>query len=163
MRLSEQIERISRKPKAELLREKAHLSFDEERYGNDYCENNCPLEELRYEGICAECPGDCREWEWHIEDGQRKVYAADVLIGEVLRNGYQALGVEGANEPFTPDWSGYAYVDWEDAYEGECGICGKCEKFGTSGCPEDILSAECVRSGDAWAVERIAAALNGVM
>ena len=163
MRLSEQIERISRKPRAELLGEKAHLRFDEERYGYDYCENNCPLEELRYEGIRAECPGDCREWEQYVEEGQRKVCAADLLIGAVLRNGYQALGVEGVNEPFTPDWSGYASMEWESAYDGDDGICQGCAKLGTAECPEDILSGECPRNGDAWAVERIACALNEVI
>ena len=49
MTLSELIESKSRKPLAELLTEGAHLSFNEERYGDNYCENHCPLEELSYE------------------------------------------------------------------------------------------------------------------
>ena len=163
MTLSELIESKSHKPLAELLACGAHLSFNEERYGDDYCENHCPLEELRYEGIRAECPGGCSECEDHVKDGQRKVYAADLLIGTVLRSGYESLDVEGVNEPFTPDWNGYAFVDWEDAYNSEKGLCAGCEKSGTKECPEDILSVECPRSGKAWAIERIAEAVNEVI
>ena len=164
MTLSELIERTSRKPLAELLAEKAHLLFSEESYGEAYCENHCPLEELRYEGIKAECPGGCREYEAHVKDGQRKVYAGDLLIGTVLRSGYESLGVSGINEVFSPDWDkGYAFVDWEDAYEREKGICAGCEKYGKETCPKDILSAECIRSGAAWAIERIAETVNEVI
>jgi len=94
-----------------------------------------------------------------MKEGTCKVYGAEMLIGEVLRNGYESLGVSGINEPFR-DWSNTDYTYWEDAdgeiYEG-CEYCGKTE------CPEDILSAECPRSGDAWAVERIAYAVNEVL
>ena len=90
MTLSELIESKSRKPLTELLMEGAHLSFNEECYGDDYCENHCPLEELRYEGIRAECPGGCGKYEEHVRDGHRKVYAADLLIGTVLRSGYES-------------------------------------------------------------------------
>ena len=163
MTLSKLIERNSGKPLAELLLEGAHLKFDEESYGEAYCENHCPLEELRYECICAECPGGCREWELHVKEGQRKVYAADLLIGIVLRNGYELLGVDGIQEPFQADWKGYAFVDWEDAYNSDKGLCAGCEKYGKETCPEDILSGECMRSGKAWAIERIAEALNEVI
>ena len=163
MTLSELIERNSRKPLAELLKYGAHLSFNEERYGDDYCENHCPLEELRYEGIRVECPGGCSKYEDHVRDGERKVCAGDLLISEVLLNGYESLEVDGINEPFTPDWNGYAFVDWEDAYNSEKGLCAGCEKYGKETCPEYILSAECPRSGKAWAIERIAEAVNEVI
>lgn len=164
MTLTELIESSSRKPLSELLREGAHLKLDEERYGEEYCENHCPLEEQRYEGIEAECPGECDEWIRHMEAGYDKVYVADLLIGEVLRNGYETLGIAGINEPFMPDLNtGYAYMDWEEECNEAGVICVKCEKFGTANCPEDILSAECARSGDGWAIERIREAVNEVM
>ena len=161
MTLSELIERTSRRPLAELLTEGAHLKFSEDEYAKGYCDRNCPYEYAEYNW---ECPGGCREWDEGIKASQRKVYAGDLLIGEVLRKGYETLGVEGVNEPFTPDWdSGYAYTDWEDAYKEDEGICAECEYFNTSECPEDILSAECPRSGKAWAIERITEAVNEVI
>ena len=36
-------------------------------------------------------------------------------------------------------------------------------KSGKETCPEDILSGECPRSGKAWAIERIADAVNEVI
>ena len=94
-----------------------------------------------------------------MTEGHQIVYGADMLIGEVLRNGYESLGVSGINEPFR-DWSNTDYTYWEDV-DGR--ICEGCEYYGKTECPEDILSAECPRSGNAWAVERIASAVNEVL
>ena len=164
MTLLELIESNSRRPFVELLKEETHLKFDEECYGEDYCENNCPLEELRNDGILEECLGGCREYERHMEDGQRKVYAADHLIGTVMRNGYEFLGVRGITEPLQANIDrGYVYMDWEDAYNREEGLCAGCEKYGKETCPEDVLSADCARSGSACAIERIAEIVNEVI
>ena len=160
--LAEMIRRNSRKPMAELLRERVHLHFHEDEYGDKYCENRCPFQDEEYRW---ECLGDCREWEEHVRDGQRKVYGADLLIGEILRNGYQALGVNGINKPFRIDDSCRAYANmyWETAYEPDSGICAECEYYGNTECPEDILSAECPKSGDAWAVEHVAVAVDKML
>ena len=163
MTLSELIESKSRKPLVELLKYGAHLRFNDELYWEDYCEAHCPVEELREKGIRAKCPGGCIASETHVRDGERKVYAADMLISEVLLNGHESLCVEGVSEPFTPSWNGYAFVDWEEGYNSDKGLCAGCEKYGTKECPEDILSAECPRSGEAWAIERIADAVNEVI
>ena len=154
--LAELIKRNSRRPMPELLKERAYLRFNEDRYGENYCENHCPFQEAEYRW---ECFGDCRKWEDHVKDGQRIVYGADMLIGEILRNGYKALGVESINEPFR-DWSDTDYVYWEDA-DGE--VCEGCEHCGKAECPEDILSAECPRSGDAWAIEHVAVAVEEML
>lgn len=156
MTLREIIESNSRKPMIELMKERAHLKFNEDEYGHAYCEEYCPH---RYEDYYWECPGGCRTWDDGMTEGHQTVYGADMLIGDVLRNGYESLGVESINEPFK-DWSNTNYVYWEDV-DGR--ICEGCEYYGKTECPEDILSAECPRSGDAWAVERIAYAVNEVL
>ena len=150
------IEKNSRKPMVELLKESAHLRFDDEKYASMYCEAHCPH---RFADYHWECPGGCRTWDDGMTEGHQTVYGADMLIGDVLHNGYESLGVESINEPFS-DWSNTNYVYWEDA-DGE--ICGGCEYCGKPECPENILSAECPRSGNAWAVERIAYAVNEVL
>ncbi len=156
MTLHELIESNSRKPMAELLKEGAHLIFDDERYAKTYCESHCPH---RYADYHWECPGGCKTWDEGMEDGKRIAYGADMLIGEILRGGYQSLGVKGINKPFKIDDStrDYANMYCEEAY------CADCKKSGESECPEDILSAECPRSGDAWAVEHITEAVNDVL
>ena len=92
------------------------------------------------------------------------MYGADKLIGTVLHEGYQELGVSGINEPFkTENDRDYADMYWENSYGSDDGICAECECFGKSECPEDILSAKCPRSGEAWVVERITDAVNEVL
>ena len=159
-RLRNLIERNSVNPMVELLKVKAYLSFDEEKYGNDYCERYCPNKYAEYEW---ECPGGCRTWDEGMRDGQRKVYGADMLIETVLREGYQVLGVSGLNEPSKTEEREYADIYWDEAYNSEEGICAGCKLFGKSECLEDIFSTKCVRSGDAFAVERITDAVNEVL
>lgn len=156
MTLQDLIEKNSRKPMVELLKESAHLRFDDERYASKYCEAHCPH---LYEDYYWECPGGCRTWDNGMTEGHQTVYGADMLIGDVLRNGYESLGVESINEPFR-DWSDTDYVYWEDA-DGE--VCEGCEHCGKAECPEDILSAECPRSGDAWAIEHVAVAVEEML
>ena len=147
----------SHKPLAELLKAPAHLRFRDEEYASRYCEAHCPH---RYADYNWECPGGCKTWDYGMKDGTLTVYGAEILIGEILRDGYHALGVKGINEPFTIEEGSYAKYDWDNS---EKGICSKCEYYGKAECPEDILSAECPRSGDAWAVERITEAVNEVL
>ena len=159
--LAEMIKRNSRKPKAELLREEAHLNFNDDNYGREYCENHCPLQELDYH---EECPCGCRDWEYHVEDGRNLVYGADLLIGEILRKGYQALGVSGVNEPLSElNDTGHAWIDWENAYYGDNGFCAGCSLFDNPECPGDILSAECPRNNNAWAAEHVVEAVNEIL
>ncbi len=160
MTLREIIMSNSRKPMVELLKERAHLKFNEDEYGHAYCEEHCPH---RYADYRWECSGGCRTWDEGMREGQRLVYGADMLIGTVLREGYQALGVKGINEPCKIEDGRYAWYDFGDAYDGEKGICTGCKLFGKSECPEDILSAKCPNSGNTWAVERIANAVNEVL
>ncbi len=156
------IEKNSRKPMIELLKEGAHLRFNDEKYASRYCESHCPH---RYADYHWECPGGCRTWDNGMSEGHQTVYGADMLIAEILRNGYESLGVIGINEPFKIDENerDCANMYWEDAYESDCGICAGCKLFGKTECPEDILSAECPKSGDAWAVECITEAVNEVL
>ena len=156
MTLQDLIKDNSRKPMVELLKEAAHLRFDDEEYASKYCEAHCPH---RYADYYWECPGGCRTWDYGMKEGTCTVYGAEMLIDEVLRNGYKALGISGINEPFR-NWNNTDYAYWEDA-DGE--ICDGCEYCGKPECPEDILSAECPRSGDAWAVEHITDAVNEVL
>lgn len=159
--LRELIKRNSRKPMFELLKEGAYLSFNEDSYSRSYCENHCPYQYVEYRW---DCEGNCRNWEDSLKDGQREVYGADILIGEVLRNGYQVLGISGINEPLMSDSSRpYADLYWDDAYNGEEGICAKCQYYGSAKCPEDILSEKCLRHEDVWAIENITEAVNEVL
>ena len=151
------IEKNSRKSMVELQKAPAHLRFSDEEYASKYCEAHCPH---RYADYHWECPGGCKTWDNGMKDGTRTVYGAEMLIGEILRDGYHALGVRGINEPFTIEEGSYAKSDW-DKSENE--ICTKCEYYGKTECPEDMLSAECPRSGEAWAVERITYAVNEVL
>ena len=161
MTLQEKIESNSRKPMVELLKESAYLKFNDEEYGKAYCEGHCPY---RYATYHWECPGGCKVWDEGMKEGQRIVYGADKLIGTVLHEGYQELGVSGINEPFkTENDRDYADMYWENSYGSDDGICAECECFGKSECPEDILSAKCPRSGEAWVVERITDAVNEVL
>lgn len=160
MTIQELIESNSRKPMVELLKEAAHLRFDDEKYASRYCEAHCPH---IYADYYWECPGGCRTWDDGMTEGHQTVYGADMLIGEILRNGYQVLEISGVNKPFRIDDSGYTRMDWEKEYDRETGFCTSCEYYGKSECPEDILSAECPKSGDAWAIERITNAVNEVL
>lgn len=157
MTLSELIERNSRKPLAELLTEGAHLSFNEDRYMKDYCETRCPHANADYRW---ECPGGCKYSAEGLNDAQRKVYGADMLIGEILRKGYSSICVKGINEPIEHNDGEYVLMTWSDAYERDKGICAGCKYYGKPECPEDILSAECVRNGEACAIERVTEAVN---
>ena len=98
-----------------------------------------------------------------MRDGQRKVYGADMLIETVLHEGYQALEISGLDEPSKTEEREYADMYWYEAYNSEEGICSGCKLLGKSECPEDILSAECIRIGNARAVERITDAVNEVL
>ncbi len=157
MTLQDLIKDNSRKPMVELLKEASYLKFDDEKYASRYCEAHCPH---RFADYHWECPGGCRTWDYGMKEGTCIVYGAEMLIGTVLREGYQALGVSGINEPFRKEEGSYANYDFDDIGNG---ICVKCQYYGKAECPEDILSAECPRSGNAWAVERIADAVNEVL
>lgn len=163
--LAAMIERNSRKPMTVLQQGESHLSFNDEEYGYDYCENHCPLQEMYFDSITPpECSGDCRNWERHVSKGRRAVYGADLLVDEILQHGYQVLEISGINEPFQIDNSRrYADMCWETAYDCEKGICAKCKYYGSEKCPEDILNADCPKHGDAWAIERIAEVVNEVI
>ena len=154
----ELIERNSRKPMSELMKSSAHLSFNEEDYGRSYCENSCPYRNAEYRWDCG---GDCRDCESCVKDGLKMIYGADMLIEAVMNEGYQTLGITGIDKPFRSE-SGRRYADlyWDDTYNGNEGICADCKYYGSEKCPEDILSEECLRHGDVWAVEHIAEAVS---